>query len=136
MLQIELLEEVSSPITSAKFRDHLHSIASEFLETDAMVEILVVGNERMRVLNREHRGKDSTTDVLSLPTAIDTEQGSVVPVSDAPRLLGTIVINVEQAARQVGKFGDTLDEEILELAAHSLRHLLGHDHDDEGEWVT
>lgn len=149
MLSIDLIQDFPSPVQSAAFEQHLTPILAQFGPSDAVVEILVVGDERMRVLNRGARGKDSTTDVLSLPTAIDTERGKVIPdlstpmstevdlgaQDDKPAMhLGTIVINVEQAARQVGKFGDTLNEEILELAAHSLRHLLGHDHDDEGKW--
>lgn len=149
MLHIDLIEDLPSPIAGARFTDALTPLLIQSELPDTVVEVLTVGDARMHQLNRQHRGIDATTDVLSLPTAFDTERGSVLPDLSTPRStdvdlgaqddkpplhLGTIVINIEQAKRQVGKFGDNLEGEILELAGHGLRHLFGHDHDDEGTW--
>ncbi|MBI4022910.1 rRNA maturation RNase YbeY [Candidatus Berkelbacteria bacterium] len=135
-LHVELIEDVPSPIPAEELRLVLQRTFDEWGSSEAMVEILLTTDERMRVLNHQHRGKDTTTDVLSLPITIDTEHGRVVPESDQPSHLGTIVISLEQARRQVGHFGATTPAEILGLAGHGLRHLLGHAHDQEGRWQT
>lgn len=137
MLTIDLLEDEPSPVSAEQFQAELKPILTEHTPaglTEATVEILTTSDEQMQELNRTHRGKDATTDVLSLPTAIDSEQGSVIPPVDGSVHLGTIVISIPQATRQIGHFGQTLEAELLGLAAHGLRHLLGHDHDAEGHW--
>ncbi len=137
-LTVDIIEEQPLPIAAVLVHDALESAFATFRPptiTTAGVEVLITGDDRMRALNRTHRGVDATTDVLSLPTAIDTAVGSVVPQSGAPVLLGTIVISLPQAERQVGRFGDTLEAELTGLAGHGLRHLLGHDHDDQGAWL-
>ncbi len=82
----------------------------------------------MRELNRQWRGKQGTTDVLSFPAGkdeFDNPDGSV---------LGDVVISVEQAARQAKENGLTFDHEISQLILHGLLHLCGHDHEtDTGE---
>ncbi len=78
-----------------------------------------------RRLNREYRGKDTPTDVLSFPM--------YESISDLPQegefLLGDIVINLHQAQRQAKKSGRPLFEELKVLLVHGLLHLLGYDHE-------
>lgn len=85
------------------------------------VSVLLVGDGRMRKLNREYRGKDKTTDVLSFP------QGG--PCGAALCSLGDIVISVPQTIRQAGEYGATFYEELARLLIHGLLHLLGYDHE-------
>jgi probable rRNA maturation factor len=89
------------------------------------VGICLVGDGRMREMNRRHRGKDATTDVLSFPAggAPDPEGG---------RHLGDIVISVPQAARQAREAGHGLPRELRVLLLHGWLHLLGHDHETDG----
>lgn len=134
-LTVDLIEHIASPLPAERFQVVLEGAYRSFANTPAAMEILVTDDEEMRTLNRTYRNKDATTDVLSLPTAIDSEQGRVVPETGEPTMLGTIVISLPQATRQIGHFGPTLEDELLGLAEHGLRHLLGHDHDDEGVWL-
>ncbi len=134
-LKIDLIEDVSSPVSKSEFRAMLSPVYDRYERGPAVAEILLTTDQRMQDLNRQHRGTDSTTDVLSLPTTIDSEQGRVVPASDQPSHLGTIVISLEQARRQVGHFGKDLKAELLGLANHGLCHLLGHVHDESGQWL-
>jgi probable rRNA maturation factor len=77
----------------------------------------------MRSLNRAHRGKDQTTDVLSFPGG-DTPEGYH---------LGDIVISVPQARRQAAAAGHSLAREIRILLLHGVLHCLGYDHEtDDG----
>ena len=82
--------------------------------------------ELIRELNREYRGIDRATDVLSFPF-LDFE------TPDVTVLLGDIVISRDTAYRQAEEYGHSPKREFCFLAAHSALHLLGYDHLDEGE---
>lgn len=82
----------------------------------------MVGDRRMRRLNRDYRGRDRPTDVLAFP--LRTEP---VPVSP---LLGDVVISVPAAIRQWTLYSETLDEELARLLIHGILHLLGYDHEE------
>ena len=94
----------------------------------AMV-VALIGDQAMRRLNRQFRGKDCATDVLSFPEA--SKAGDDV----SPGLrLGEMAIALGVARRQARRFGHSLDTELRVLALHGLLHLLGYDHDtDQGE---
>ncbi len=89
----------------------------------AELSILLLGDDAMRSLNRQHRGKDETTDVLSF----SLREGKFPHVQ--PDILGDIVISVPTAARQAASAGHTLSREIDLLLVHGLLHLLGYDHE-------
>lgn len=91
------------------------------------VTVAIVGDRRMRVLNRTFRGKDYVTDVLSFP--VDRETRAMPP--DAA--LGDIVIASGVAARQAREHGHAARTECRVLALHGLLHLLGYDHDSAGD---
>lgn len=89
----------------------------------------------IRRLNRDYRGKDAPTDVLSFSMA-EGEFGDVNPGG----VLGDVIISVETAARQaaerdaeLGGVGYDTDLELAFLLAHGVLHLLGYDHEDEAE---
>ncbi|MCX2717129.1 rRNA maturation RNase YbeY [Helicobacter sp. MIT 21-1697] len=101
------------------------------------LEVLVVDSQNMRELNRTHRAKDSTTDVLSFP--LDTLEGeSKDDVVQMPQemtiCLGSIVINLELAEQVAQKRGHSVQEEVSLLFIHGLLHILGFNHEvDNGE---
>lgn len=78
----------------------------------------------MQALNRDWRGKDRTTDVLSFP---QLAAGAFAAPPDAAHW-GDLVVCMPQAARQAARYGATLDEEVCRLLIHGVLHLLGHDH--------
>jgi len=93
------------------------------------VTIALVGDARVRALNRQFLGKDYPTDVLSFPT----EDDSPAPAGAGPRPLGDIVIAAGVARRQAAGAGHEVQTELRVLALHGLLHLLGHDHEtDDG----
>jgi probable rRNA maturation factor len=81
----------------------------------------------MRILNREYRGVDRTTDVLSFPQ-IDV-RCQISHLSSQYFILGDIVISVPKANRQSIEYGTTLNEELKRLLIHGLLHLMGYDHE-------
>lgn len=94
-------------------------------EGRAEVHVLVTGDEEIRELNRQYRGIDAATDVLSFP------DGDLLPTGR--RLLGQIVISVDRARVQGAELGHGETRELEELALHGTLHLLGLDHEtDQG----
>ena len=97
-------------------------------EAQASLSLSLVTDADMRIVNRDHRGKDRPTDVLSF--AIDGEAAPATTGSHNPeRLLGDVVISVETARRQAADYDATLQEELYRLLIHGLLHVLGHDHE-------
>ncbi|MEN1759763.1 rRNA maturation RNase YbeY [Anoxynatronum sibiricum] len=87
---------------------------------DFEVSLSFVMNEEIQTLNRDYRGKDQPTDVLSFP--MDT-------TDNAPeKLLGDIVISVEKMVDQATEYGHSVDREMIYLVVHSTLHLMGYDH--------
>ncbi len=92
------------------------------------VSITYVDDRGMRKLNREHRGKNTTTDVLSFPT----EPGE----GEFPHL-GDIVISLPVAEKMAKKLGVSRRREVETLIIHGFLHLCGHDHEkDNGEMMS
>jgi len=108
-------------------------------ESGSTLSLSFVGDAAMRRLNRESRGKDRTTDVLSFPL-LDTpalKPKARSPANAAPeRMLGDIVISVDAALRQAADYDARLDAELARLMIHGLLHLLGHDHEEARERVA
>ena len=94
------------------------------------VVVALVGDRRMRALNRRYRGVDRATDVLAFPAG---DSGAGRRPRGAPRILGDIVIATGVARRQARAAGQSLEDELRRLALHGLLHLLGYDHtSDDG----
>jgi probable rRNA maturation factor len=101
------------------------------LTEDTEISVLLVDNETIREFNRDYRGKDSATDVLSFPMEEDIEENSEPEVIGGPgeRMLGDIVISVERAVEQAAEYGHSIERELAFLAVHGMLHLLGYDHE-------
>lgn len=90
-------------------------------ESQAELSLELVGDGRMRRLNRLYRQKDRTTDVLAFPM-----RESASPYS---ALLGDVVISVPTAVRQAREAGRSLHDEVAALLVHGVLHLCGYDHE-------
>jgi probable rRNA maturation factor len=95
----------------------------------AALSLTFVGDAAMRRLNREHRGKDRTTDVLSFPLYAPFTAPKGAGPGQPELLLGDVIISVDVAARQAAAYDATLTQEIERLLIHGVLHLLGHDHE-------
>lgn len=107
--------------------------AAELYGLDEGVEVGVtlLDDEAIQELNRDYRGKDRPTDVLSFAL----NEGEEPKIVDAPEeeLLGDILISLETAARQAEEYGHGLERELAYLTVHGMLHLLGYDHEDPEE---
>lgn len=101
--------------------DFLEQIASSL--TNKHIELIITSNEEIRQINKEHRGIDKDTDVLSFP------------YEDVPMApLGSIVISDSHVIEKAKEFGHTQSDELSLLFIHGLLHILGYDHEvDNGE---
>ncbi|MDQ2909319.1 MAG: rRNA maturation RNase YbeY [Candidatus Eremiobacteraeota bacterium] len=99
----------------------------------ASLSVSFVGDRAMRRLNREHRGRDTTTDVLSFPLYAPFTVPQRTRAQGPELLLGDIVISVDVAARQARDYGASLETEIQRLLVHGVAHLLGYDHEKPRE---
>jgi probable rRNA maturation factor len=92
------------------------------------ISLVLADDAFIRVLNRDHRGKDRATDVLSFPLI---EDGA--PDPETPVLLGDVVVAYETAARDAETAGVRLADHLAHLIIHGVLHLAGHDHEDDAE---
>ena len=126
---------VADGVTSLLSEDEICSdcdlvLAEEGVDRDCLVSISVVGNDEIRSLNAEWRGRDAVTDVISLecerPDDPDLATGE-------PCELGDIVLAPARIAEQSVGFGTTPAAECRLLLVHGMLHLLGYDHVEEDE---
>ena len=95
-----------------------------------VVDVLLADDSTLKRLNRDFRGKNRATDVLSFPAPTVAEGGDA-------RFVGDIAISLETAGRQAGQFGHSLRDEVRILLVHGLLHLSGMDHEtDAGEMAA
>lgn len=108
------------------------------LDDATEVDVTIVDDEEIHALNRDYRGVDRPTDVLSFALDEEAEESDEPELVDAPEehLLGDIIISAETAQRQGEEFGHGLEREIVYLAVHGLLHLLGYDHMTEADKVV
>lgn len=97
----------------------------ENLEENVEVSVSFVGDDEIKGLNRDFRGVDKVTDVLSFP--IDDE------FMIENKILGDVIINTKRVMEQASELGHTNERELSYLTVHSVLHLLGYDHMDEIE---
>jgi probable rRNA maturation factor len=114
--------------------------AQSVLKLRGRVTVLLTSDRVLRRLNRQFRGKNKATDVLSFPaySPVLKGEGSGAPakrrtVSGAPeRIVGDLAISVGTARRQAAGLGHALAAEIKVLILHGLLHLAGYDHETDG----
>ncbi len=102
----------------------------EGIEGCAQVDVTLVDNEQIHAINLEQRGIDAPTDVLSFPLG---ENGEFeIHPETGEKLIGNIVLSLEQAQQQAIDFGHSFNREVGYLTVHSMFHLLGYDHVNGG----
>lgn len=93
---------------------------------NAELNVSLVGEDEIKLLNREHRNIDKITDVLSFPLGDDGNYD--INPENGYMLLGDVVICLKRANEQAQEYGHSLERELSFLTVHSMLHLLGYDH--------
>ena len=112
------------------------ALAAQGVPLGCEISVMITDDEGIREINRSMRGVDAPTDVLSFPM-FDMPAGSLPSIGwtdpDTGLLpLGDMCISLERAVAQAEEFGHSVEREICYLTVHSVLHLLGYDHMDEG----
>ena len=114
----------------------LAALEGEGIDTPCIVEVCVTDEEGIRQTNLEMRGVDRPTDVLSFPmfelSPGEKPQADWADPDTDKVLLGDMMLSLERARTQAAEYGHSPEREVCYLAVHSVLHLLGYDHLDEG----
>ena len=112
------------------------ALGQQGVDVPCEVDVYVTGDAGIQELNREMRQVDRPTDVLSFPE-FDLSPGELPAAEDADPgtgliPLGDMVLSMERVAAQAKEYGHSRRRELAYLVTHSVLHLLGYDHLDEG----
>lgn len=130
-------EVASSPQLEERLKQAiLAALEEEGVEVPCIIEVCLTDDEGIHQTNLDMRGVDAPTDVLSFPM-FDLKPGEKPQADWADPdtekvLLGDMMISLERAKAQAEEYGHSVEREICYLAVHSVLHLLGYDHLDEG----
>lgn len=137
--QVNALVEPHYPIR----RKLLSNTAKKVLELmdvkgDVTVDISIIGDRKMRTLNRDFRGKDKTTDVLSFSFELEGKDKEKFVNPPDPKFLnlGDVIISYPELLRRAAGENMLVDDMAALLVTHGLLHLLGYDHEVPAEAVV
>lgn len=123
---------VNRCLRSRAIRDSGGPVAGLLSSSDTLeVGVAIVADGDIRSLNRQYRGIDADTDVLSFWHDLDTDEVQRLRESGDPLPLGDIVISSERAAEQAARCEHSVRREMAYLTVHGVLHLLGFDHEEE-----
>nr|WP_280518528.1 rRNA maturation RNase YbeY [Lederbergia wuyishanensis] len=133
-MQIDLIDENNKLLDSDKeLLENLLNYAAkeENVEDGTELSIMIVSNKEIQKINKEYRGKDYATDVISFAMEELGEDEPEIIGADMPRMLGDIIISLEKAEEQAKEYGHSFSRELGFLTIHGFLHLLGYDHIEE-----
>ena len=128
-----LIDERAEECLGTEMEDVIRAIAADTLayegfSSECEVSVSVVDGAEIQTINRQFRGIDRVTDVLSFPQLTFTE-GEIPEKNESGEIvLGDIILCLQRAKEQAAEYGHSLKREIAFLTAHSMLHLLGYDH--------
>jgi rRNA maturation RNase YbeY len=136
MYQVEVFIEPHYPVKRALLRN-VATIALESVGAQGKIALTVsvIGDRKMKKLNKQYRGVENTTDVLSFSLAEGKKQ-FVNPPDFKILNLGDVVISYPQALLQAAEDNVLVEERLADLLVHGVLHLLGHDHQKPQESVV
>ncbi|ADV93275.1 rRNA maturation RNase YbeY [Bacillus subtilis] len=127
----EMLKEVENLLQFAAER--------EGVQDQAEVSVTIVSNDDIHQINKEYRGKDAPTDVISFALEEEGEGEIEIVGAEMPPVLGDIIISADRTREQAEEYNHSFKRELGFLAVHGFLHLLGYDHmtkEEEEEMFT
>lgn len=128
---VQVAPEFKEKVEVKRLVNTIRNTLENELESDIIVEmgLLIEDDSKIQELNRQFRGIDAPTDVLSFATSESDIFTAIAP--EMPVYLGDVVISYPQAEEQAQNAGHSTEEELGLLVVHGVLHLLGYDHDTE-----
>lgn len=99
----------------------------EYMKIDASFSVIIVDNDKIHEINKQYRGIDRPTDVISF--ALEEDENYEVKM----RLLGDIYISIDKVYEQAKEYNHSVKRELFFLVTHGFLHLLGYDHMEKDE---
>ena len=127
----EMLKEVENLLQFAAER--------EGVQDQAEVSVTIVSNDDIHQINKEYRGKDAPTDVISFALEEEGEGEIEIVGAEMPPVFGDIIISADRTREQSEEYNHSFKRELGFLAVHGFLHLLGYDHmtkEEEEEMFT
>ncbi|MCM3158348.1 rRNA maturation RNase YbeY [Bacillus subtilis] len=127
----EMIKEVENLLQFAAER--------EGVQDQAEVSVTIVSNDDIHQINKEYRGKDAPTDVISFALEEEGEGEIEIVGAEMPPVLGDIIISADRTREQAEEYNHSFKRELGFLAVHGFLHLLGYDHmtkEEEEEMFT
>lgn len=143
--------EAETDIGVPDYEEILKSVVDGALDMEGCpyeceVSITIVDNEEIHAINKDYRGIDSPTDVLSFPMVdypapaefnfLEEEGDDCFNPETGELLLGDIILSAERIIEQAEKYGHSVVRELAFLTAHSMLHLMGYDHMEDDERIV
>ena len=129
-MNIEVFNETSDSLNEQliELKELLKNVCKDECLGDGEFNVIIVDENRIKDLNREHRNIDKVTDVISFALEDDDTFNL-----EEYRILGDIYICIEKVKKQAEEYGHSFKRELSFLAIHGLLHLLGYDHMNKEE---
>ena len=112
--------------------DTLAGVAPELAHPRLTASVLFTSDDEVHILNREWRGKDKPTNVLSFPM-LERQDLLALPDNGPPEMLGDIALAWETCSREAAEKAISVEDHATHLIVHALLHLAGHDHETSSE---
>jgi probable rRNA maturation factor len=129
-----LMTRSAEKAVGLEFAEDLSAAGIDAASADAEIGVTVVDADEIRALNRDYRGNDSVTDVLSFPQYDDMDElAEDLTDEEITALIGDVVICYDRVLSQAEEFGTGVTREFVYLFTHSILHLMGYDHMEDDE---
>ena len=144
-------EKVTKLCFDFDWKEVFETVAEAVLEQEgcpyeSQISLMITDNEGIREFNRDNRGIDKETDVLSFPNIdfvqpsdfelVEEDEADYFDPETGELILGDIIISAEKVKQQAAEYGHSEKREYAFLVAHSMSHLCGYDHMEEEEEVV
>lgn len=129
-MEIEVFNETEEDLSKdiMELKDFLYKVAKDEKLDNIIYNIIIIDNDRIQKINKEYRGKDMPTDVITFAL----EDDKTFNRTDI-RVLGDIYISIDKVRSQALEYGHSFKRELYFLSIHGFLHLLGYDHMKEEE---
>ena len=112
----------------------IYTAEQEEVDSNSELSVTFVSNDEIQEINREWRGKDQATDVISFAMEeLGEDEIDFGLLEDEPIVLGDLIISVERCREQAAEYGNHFERELGFLAVHGFLHLLGYDHIEKAD---
>ena len=129
-----LMTRSAEKAVGLEFAEDLSAAGIDAASADAEIGVTVVDADEIRALNRDYRGNDSVTDILSFPQYDDMDElAEDLTDEEITALIGDVVICYDRVLSQAEEFGTGVTREFVYLFTHSILHLMGYDHMEDDE---